>query len=149
MQAGRNTCRMMTFDSGRPLARAVRTYGAFSESSMEPRVMRAMAAMEGSASAHTGRTMCANWPLFQPEIGNQPRYRPKNSVSSGAVTKVGMATPVMAIAMTVKSTAVFLRKAATMPPSIPKNSPTAMAVSPSCALTGRPSAISSATFLSR
>ena len=79
------------------MARAVRTKFARRTSSIPPRISRAMIASCGSASAMTGSTMLAAAPPFQPATGSSFRYSPKNSARIGAVTKEGIAMPVIAI----------------------------------------------------
>ena len=71
-----------------------------SDSIIEPRISRATMAICGSASVRTGPILLSSAPSFQPPIGSRFQVRPKTSWITGAMTKVGIVLPAVAVAMT-------------------------------------------------
>ena len=73
---------------------------ARSASIMEPRISRATMAICGSDSVSTGPILLSSAPSFQPPIGSRFQVRPNSSWITGAMTKLGMVLPAVAVAIT-------------------------------------------------
>ncbi len=67
---------------------------------MQPRIRRATIASCGSIRVRTGPTLLTKAPSPQPPTGNHFRVSAKKSWKSGAMTKVGMVLPAVAVAIT-------------------------------------------------
>ena len=79
------------------MARAVRIWCACRDSIIEPRIRRATMASCGSMRVSTGPTLLTKAPSPQPPTGNQWSVSAKKSWNSGAMTKVGMVLPAVAM----------------------------------------------------
>ena len=142
-RAGFNAWRTITARCGSPCARAVRMKSARSTSIILPRVSRAMYAICGSPSAMTGNTRWRQSP--KPPAGSHFSVTANNSTKSGAMTKFGIETPVIAAAITAWSVNAFCLSAAIVPTATPTQNASSIARPPKRSDTGKPAAINSVT----